>query len=136
MYEDIECGTRIKDLELGVGEFVGYCPVCGEKLVVKTGRFGKFVGCEGFKRWINCRKTYNYNTFELTNYDALAHHNVERKTKYLKKEIDKWSIKNPTRYNADKIREIIDSTNYREIKKYGEDALKEIRRFEEWDANY
>ena len=135
-YEDIEVGTKIAELGLEVGDFVGYCPVCGEKLVVKTGKFGKFVGCEGFKRWINCRKTYNYNTFELTNYDALAHHNVEREKKYLRAEINKYSIDQLANYDKDKIKEIVENTNYEEIRRYGRHALAEIYQFEEWDLTH
>lgn len=46
-----------------VGDRVGKCPDCGRPLVVREGRFGKFVGCEGFKA--GCRKTYRIDNFRV-----------------------------------------------------------------------
>lgn len=43
-----------------VGDKVGVCPNCGGDLVVRNGRYGKFIGCSEFPK---CRKTYNIKTF-------------------------------------------------------------------------
>ena len=62
----VEIGDKIADLNIKVGTVVGICPLCSNELVVKTGKYGKFVGCNGFKT-IGCRKTYKYETFRIFN---------------------------------------------------------------------
>ena len=47
-------------MDYKVGDKVGVCPNCGGELVVRTGRYGKFIGCSDFPK---CRKTYNIKTF-------------------------------------------------------------------------
>lgn len=47
-------------MDYKVGDKVGVCPNCGGDLVVRTGRYGKFIGCSDFPK---CRKTYNIKTF-------------------------------------------------------------------------
>ena len=74
-WEEIE-GKTVEELDLPVGTWVGYCGACGEKLFVKNGKFGKFIGCAGYKRWHNCRKTYSIKTYKIFNYDVLAHMSV------------------------------------------------------------
>lgn len=82
-WEEIE-GKTVKELDLPVGTWVGYCGACGEKLFVKKGKFGKFIGCAGYKRWHNCRKTYSIKTYKIFNYDVLAHMSVneEKETEF------------------------------------------------------
>lgn len=72
----VDIGDKIADLNIKVGTVVGICPVCGNKLVVKTGKYGKFVGCNGFKT-IGCRKTYKYETFRLFNDAVIAALNIK-----------------------------------------------------------
>ena len=67
----VDIGDKIADLNIKVGTVVGTCPLCGNRLVVKTGKYGKFVGCNGFKS-IGCRKTYRYETFRIFDDDVIA----------------------------------------------------------------
>ena len=67
----VEIGDKIADLNIKVGTVVGICPLCSNELVVKTGKYGKFVGCNGFKS-IGCRKTYRYETFRIFDDDVIA----------------------------------------------------------------
>ena len=69
-WEDVE-GKTVDELSLPTGSFVGYCPVCGRKLIVKNGKFGAFIGCTGYKA-CHCRKTYNTKKYTIRNYDAIA----------------------------------------------------------------
>ena len=58
-----EKGEKFSEFNFIVPEFpVGICPECGEPLVVKSGKFGRFVGCSGFKK--GCRKTYGLENFK------------------------------------------------------------------------
>jgi ssDNA-binding Zn-finger/Zn-ribbon topoisomerase 1 len=47
---------------LTIGTPVGICPKCGEELVIRSGKNGKFIGCKGFKD--GCRNTYNIDGFK------------------------------------------------------------------------
>lgn len=69
-WEDVE-NKKVSELNLPSGSFVGYCPVCGRKLIVKNGKFGAFIGCTGYKA-CHCRKTYNVKQYTIRNYDAIA----------------------------------------------------------------
>lgn len=69
-WEEIE-GKTVDELSLETGSFVGYCPVCGRKMFVRSGKYGKFIGCSGFKA-CGCRKTYNVKKYTVRNYDAIA----------------------------------------------------------------
>lgn len=56
---------KINELRTEISEntVVGICPKCGKDLVVKSGRFGKFIGCKGFIK--GCRTTYNLKSFTI-----------------------------------------------------------------------
>lgn len=54
-------------MDYKLGDKVGVCPQCGGDLVVRSGRYGKFIGCSAFPK---CRKTYNIKTFR-PNKDAV-----------------------------------------------------------------
>lgn len=69
-WEDIE-GKTVDELSLPTGSFVGYCPVCGNKMFLRSGKYGEFIGCGGFKS-CKCRKTYNTKKYTVRNYDAIA----------------------------------------------------------------
>ena len=43
---------------------VGRCPLCNEKLVIRNGKNGKFIGCSGFKN--GCTQTYNITNFKAS----------------------------------------------------------------------
>lgn len=57
----LNIGDNIKHLP--TGEIVGTCPDCGKRLVIKKGKFGKFVGCSGYRN--GCRKTYGIENFKI-----------------------------------------------------------------------
>lgn len=40
-----KCGKKIDEEKI-----VGKCPKCGNDLIIKSGRYGKFVGCKGFPK--------------------------------------------------------------------------------------
>ena len=65
-------GEKIADINnLNVGMPVGRCPKCGEKLIVRRGEHGKFIGCDGFKD--GCRNTYNFDNFRaIRDFEILA----------------------------------------------------------------
>ena len=70
----IEKGEIIGDIidKLKVNMPVGKCPVCGEDLVIRRGKYGLFIGCAGFKN--GCRKTYNPKFFKVFNdMDIMMH---------------------------------------------------------------
>ena len=46
-------GTRVKVPDEETDEI---CELCGRKMVIKTGRFGKFLACPGFPECKNTRK--------------------------------------------------------------------------------
>lgn len=50
--------------ELENGTIVGICPKCGRDLIIKSGKFGKFIGCKGFNVK-GCRTTYNLKSFTI-----------------------------------------------------------------------
>lgn len=58
----VKLGKTIEG-RVSVGDIVGVCPDCGRKLIVKEGRYGKFVACSGFQE--GCRRTYNIKTFKI-----------------------------------------------------------------------
>ncbi len=45
-----------------VGDIVGICPKCHHELVLREGKFGRFIGCRNYP---NCKKTYQLNNFEV-----------------------------------------------------------------------
>ena len=45
-----------------VGDVVGFCPNCNHELVIRKGRFGKFIGCTNYP---NCTKTFDYKDFRV-----------------------------------------------------------------------
>lgn len=52
--------TRLDLLEPSwTEEGTGYCPVCGNVLCVRSGRFGEFIGCSDYP---NCRYTKNIHS--------------------------------------------------------------------------
>lgn len=58
----LEKGDFIKDMpHTGNGTPVGICPKCGQELVIRNGKYGKFIGCSGFKD--GCRVTYKFDAF-------------------------------------------------------------------------
>ena len=70
----IKKGELIGDLinKLKVNMPVGKCPICGENLVIRDGKYGKFIGCEGYKN--GCRKTYNVDYFRAAkDFDIMAY---------------------------------------------------------------
>ena len=77
----VDIGDKIADLNIKVGTVVGICPQCGNTLVVKTGKYGKFVGCNGFNI-IGCRKTYKYETFRILNDAVMANLNIKPRIFY------------------------------------------------------
>ena len=52
--------VNIEDFK--VNEAVGFCPNCGNELLIKEGKYGKFIGCSNFPK---CRKTYKYENFKI-----------------------------------------------------------------------
>lgn len=54
--------TKENDHFLVNGFPVGICPKCGEKLVIRKSKYGKFVACEGYKK--GCKNTYNLKNFK------------------------------------------------------------------------
>ncbi|WP_405286277.1 topoisomerase DNA-binding C4 zinc finger domain-containing protein [Methanobrevibacter sp.] len=61
----IKKGEVIGDIinKLTVNMPVGKCPICGENLVIRKSKYGKFIGCDGFKN--GCKKTYNPEYFTV-----------------------------------------------------------------------
>jgi DNA topoisomerase-1 len=52
---DLQNASQLMEKVKLLDEFTGeLCPQCGKALVIKTGRFGKFVGCSGYPE---CRYT-------------------------------------------------------------------------------
>lgn len=61
---ELEKGELITNIpNLPTGTPVGICPKCGEHLVIRDGKNGKFIGCEGFAKH-DCKTTYNLKTFK------------------------------------------------------------------------
>lgn len=58
--------TKINELrsEVEVDTIVGICPKCGRDLIIKSGKFGKFIGCKGYAIK-GCRTTYNIKSFTI-----------------------------------------------------------------------
>lgn len=53
----------MKDInDFGLGDTVGICPSCNHELVIRKGKFGKFIGC---KNYPNCKKTYQLQGFTI-----------------------------------------------------------------------
>ncbi len=63
----------ISIMNFQVGDVVGICPNCHNPLVVKTGRYGKFIGCSNFPK---CRKTYDYENFRIRE-EAIEYRELE-----------------------------------------------------------
>ena len=75
-----------KRLSLPINTIVGKCPKCGKPLIIKNGKFGKFISCSGFKE-TGCKTTYNLDGFKvfdkqllnkLNVYDAVANDRESR----------------------------------------------------------
>ena len=47
-------GGKPKDIKSAPAKMSMICPECGKKLVERSGKFGKFIGCSGFPK---CRFT-------------------------------------------------------------------------------
>lgn len=45
-----------------IGDVVGFCPLCNHELIIRKGRFGKFIGCSNYP---NCTKTFDYENFRV-----------------------------------------------------------------------
>ena len=84
-YNDKVVNEQPKKLDLPINTIVGTCPKCGQPLVIKKGKFGKFVSCSGFKN--GCKNTYSLETFKVFNkallnklnvYDALKHNRFHK----------------------------------------------------------
>lgn len=68
----LRCGHRTIELEKGdliseipglsIGTPVGICPKCGNELVIRSGKKGKFIGCKGFAT-CGCKNTYKIEGF-------------------------------------------------------------------------
>lgn len=60
---ELKKGELISEIPgLSIGTPVGICPKCGEELVIRSGKNGKFIGCKGFKD--GCRNTYKIDGFK------------------------------------------------------------------------
>ena len=62
---NFEKGERLADINDYVlrSDFpVGFCPKCGEPLVIRNGKYGKFIACSNFKN--GCKNTYNLKNFK------------------------------------------------------------------------
>jgi DNA topoisomerase-1 len=57
--EQAEKDLEGKRLKVPVEETDEVCDVCGKPMVIKTGRFGKFIGCSGFPECTNTKKIIN-----------------------------------------------------------------------------
>ena len=64
VFYEFDKGERLIDNEniLTTGFPVGICPKCGELLIIKNGKYGKFVACSGFKD--GCKNTYRIDNFK------------------------------------------------------------------------
>lgn len=72
---EVQCvNEQIKHLDLPINTIVGKCPKCNEFLIIKEGKFGKFVGCAGFKN--GCKNTYQISTFRVFNHKLLNKLNI------------------------------------------------------------
>ena len=58
------------DNKINLNDVVGICPHCGRKLIIKEGKYGKFVGCTGYR--YGCTTTYNYDTFKVFDSNKLS----------------------------------------------------------------
>lgn len=58
---DSNCGKEKQTEEV---EYVGKCPECGKNLIIRSGRYGDFAGCEGFPK---CRFTVSLNELDNIN---------------------------------------------------------------------
>lgn len=65
VFYEFDKGEKLSDVEniLTTGFPVGICPKCGELLIIKKGKYGKFIACEGFKT-SGCKNTYKINNFK------------------------------------------------------------------------
>ena len=62
-FYSFEKGEKLAEMDFLVNNFpVGICPKCGERLIVKNGKYGQFIACEGFKN--GCKNTYNIKNFK------------------------------------------------------------------------
>ena len=66
---------QLKRLNLPINTVVGTCPKCGQPLVIKKGKFGKFVSCSGFKV-SGCKNTYSLEHFKVFDKKLLTKLNV------------------------------------------------------------
>lgn len=86
------------------GDIVGYCPDCNNKLVVRSGKWGKFIGCYGYPE---CKRTYNLKKFkvspifqelrkieEITSYDELKRISDESDNELIKEKVKKQLLEN------------------------------------------
>jgi ssDNA-binding Zn-finger/Zn-ribbon topoisomerase 1 len=61
---ELEKGELISEIPgLSIGTPVGICPKCGEELVIRGGKNGKFIGCKGFNSK-GCKNTYKIVGFK------------------------------------------------------------------------
>ena len=135
-WEKIE-GKTVEELDLPVGTWVGYCGACGEKLFVKNGKFGKFIGCAGFKRWHNCRKTYNIKTYKIYNYDVLAHMSVSQKTKDIETMKEMLRKEDVWNWTPKEIQKIMNShSDSEEVQELGKKLMSKLYFFMEYEASH
>ena len=52
----------MKITDFQVGDVVGICPRCKHELIIKEGKYGKFIACNNYPR---CKNTYNYGNFRI-----------------------------------------------------------------------
>lgn len=91
------------EVEFKVGDLVGYCPDCNRKLIVRKGKWGKFIGCTGYPE---CTRTYNLK-------------------KYIVPEIIKEIRKLDEINTYKELKEVIDTTDNEIIKEKAQQKLAE-----------
>lgn len=129
----IQKGDYLKDLDLSIGTTVGKCPKCGKDLVIKNGKYGRFISCSGYWAW-GCETSYRYKSFRL--FDNETIHRLNN-TENIKKELSLVrKLSDWTCYDTNGLRRIVKETEWEEVKDLAQRKLKEIREFEEWDSTH
>ena len=129
----VQKGDYLKDLDLSVGTVVGKCPKCGRDLIIKTGRYGRFVSCSGYYVW-GCETSYRYESFRMFDKETIHRlNNIEniKKELSLVRKLSDWTC-----YDTNGLRKIVNETEWEEVKNLAQRKLQEIREFEEWDTTH